>query len=65
MTVTMAVPPSGDTVAVEEVPDPQVPERARHRTYTAKYKAAIVAEYEALDRDGQGALLRREGLTRR
>ena len=62
MTVTMTAPQSGDAVAVEEVPDPQVPERARRRTYTAKYKAAIVAEYEALDRDGKGALLRREGL---
>jgi len=62
MTVTMSSPPSGDAVAVEEVPDPQVPERARRRTYTAKYKAAVLAEYEALDRDGKGALLRREGL---
>jgi transposase len=44
------------------VPDPQVPERAKRRTYTAKYKAEILAEYDALDRDGKGALLRREGL---
>jgi len=49
-------------VGVEEVPDPQVPERARRRTYTAKYKAAILAEYDAADRDGRGALMRREGL---
>src|SRR5512135_3864052 len=27
-----------------------------------KYKLAILAEYEALDRDGRGALLRRERL---
>lgn len=47
---------------MEDVPDPQVPERARRRTYTAKYKAAILAEYEACDRAGKGALLRREGL---
>jgi transposase-like protein len=47
---------------VEEVPDPQVPERARRRSYSAKYKAAILAEYEGLDRDGRGALMRREGL---
>ena len=31
-------------------------------TYTAKYKRDILAEYEACDRDGKGALLRREGL---
>ena len=45
-----------------EVPDPQVPEKAKRRTYTAKYKRDILAEYEACDRDGKGALLRREGL---
>jgi len=62
MTVTMPAPRLGDSVGVEEVPDPQVPERARRRTYTAKYKAAILAEYDAADRDGRGALMRREGL---
>jgi transposase-like protein len=45
-----------------EVPDPQVPEKAKRRTYTARYKRDILAEYEACDRDGKGALLRREGL---
>ena len=45
-----------------DVPDPQVPEKAKRRTYTAKYKRDILAEYEACDRDGKGALLRREGL---
>jgi transposase-like protein len=43
-------------------PDPEVPERAKRRTYTARYKLEILAEYEGLDRDGKGALLRREGL---
>ena len=62
MTVTMSGPRSGDAVRVEEVPDPQVAERATRRTYTAKYKAAILAEYDGLDRDGRGALMRREGL---
>ena len=62
MAVTMPLPPLGDAVRVEEVPDPQVPERAKRRTYSAKYKAAILAEYDALDRDGRGALMRREGL---
>jgi transposase-like protein len=62
MAVTTQAVPSGDAVRVEEVPDPQVPERAKRRTYTAKYKAEILAEYDRLDRDGKGALLRREGL---
>ena len=44
------------------VPDPEVPARARSRTFSAAYKARIVAEYEALDKAGKGALLRREGL---
>ena len=49
-------------MCVEDVPDPQVPERAKRRSYTAKYKADVLTEYERLDRDGKGALLRREGL---
>ena len=47
---------------MEEVPDPQVPERAKRRSYTARYKAEVLAEYDRLDRDGRGALMRREGL---
>jgi transposase len=47
----------------EEIPDPEVPERAkRPRSYSARYKAEILAEYETLDRESKGALLRREGL---
>jgi transposase len=62
MTTSTLAAPLGDAVRMEEVPDPQVPERAKRRSYTAKYKAEILAEYDALDRDGKGALLRREGL---
>ncbi|MGP5254380.1 hypothetical protein CIK81_01565 [Brachybacterium sp. JB7] len=47
---------------MDEVPDPQVPPKARRRRYSAKYKAEILAEYENADREGRGALLRREGL---
>ena len=44
-------------------PDPEVPERARRRTFTAKYKLEILAAYDAAAADGEkGALLRREGL---
>jgi transposase len=62
MTVTTSVTPLGDAVRMEEVPDPQVPERAKRRSYSAKYKAEILAESDRLDRDGRGALMRREGL---
>src|SRR5262249_34421446 len=47
---------------VDEHPDPEVPERATRRTCSAQYKLRILAEYERRDRDGKGALLRREGL---
>jgi transposase len=46
----------------EQVPDPEVPAKARSRRYSASYKAKILAEYEELDKAGKGALLRREGL---
>nr|SBO94252.1 hypothetical protein BN4615_P3768 [Nonomuraea gerenzanensis]SBO98769.1 hypothetical protein BN4615_P8285 [Nonomuraea gerenzanensis] len=45
-----------------EVPDPQVRERGRPRSYSAAYKARILEEYDRLDKAGKGALLRREGL---
>jgi transposase len=49
--------------AMDETPDPEVPERAkRPRRYSARYKAEILTEYERLDKTGKGALLRREGL---
>ena len=53
---------SSRAVRVGDAPDPQVAERASRRSYNAKYKAEMLAEYEAADRDGRGALLRREGL---
>jgi transposase len=43
-------------------PDPHVPERAQRRQFPAAYKLKILAEYDRADRDGKGALLRREGL---
>ena len=42
--------------------DPEVPERAKRRSYSARYKLEILSEYEDLDREGKGAVLRREGL---
>lgn len=56
----------GDPARVEDAgtarPDPEVPERARRRTFTAQYKLEIVAEYDAAPDGEKGAVLRREGL---
>ena len=46
----------------QERPDPEAPERARRRTFTAAYKLEIVAEYDAAPAGEKGAMLRREGL---
>jgi transposase-like protein len=43
-------------------PDSEVPERARRRTFTARYKLEILAAYDAAPDGEKGALLRREGL---
>jgi len=45
-----------------ERPDPEVPERAKRRTFMAKYKLEILAAYDAAPEGEKGALLRREGL---
>ena len=41
----------------QERPDPEVPEKARRRTFTAHYKLDVVAEYDAAGgrREGRGA----------
>jgi transposase len=49
-------------VPVSEPTEPEIPERATRRVFSAQYKLRILAEYERRDRDGRGALLRREGL---
>jgi transposase len=41
---------------------PSLMGRATRRRYGAAYKLEILAEYESLDRDGKGELLRREVL---
>ena len=43
-------------------PDPEVPQRARRRSFTAKYKLEILAAYDAAGPGEKGAILRREGL---
>lgn len=37
-------------------------DRPKRRTFTAEYKARIVAEYDAADHGQRGVILRREGL---
>ncbi|MEO7423415.1 MAG: hypothetical protein ABIU87_13625 [Ornithinibacter sp.] len=37
-------------------------DRPKRRTFTAEYKAQVLAEYEAADHGERGAILRREGL---
>ena len=41
-------------------PDPDVPERARRRSFTAKYKLEVLAAYDAAEPGEKGAILRRE-----
>lgn len=55
-TPTLTGHPSGMT------PDPEVPERAARRRFTAEYKLKILAELDSAPRGEAGAILRREGL---
>jgi transposase len=52
----------GVTGERQERPDPEVPQKARRRTFTAQYKLDVVAEYDAAATGEKGAVLRREGL---
>jgi len=54
--------PGRDSGVGRRRPDPEVPERARRRRFTAKYKLEILTEYDAAPEGEKGALLRREGL---
>lgn len=42
--------------------DPQVPEKARRRTFTAGFKTKVLAEYDAALEGHKGVVLRRHGL---
>jgi transposase len=44
------------------MPDPEVPERPVRRRFSAAYKLDILAEIDAAEPGGIGAILRREGL---
>jgi transposase len=66
MTVLDRSPGIADPGRVDDAgaarPDPEVPERARRRTFTAQYKLAVLAAYDAAPEGEKGAILRREGL---
>jgi len=64
MTVTMTAPRARvDPEAMPGPPDPEVPEKARRRRFSAEYKLAILREADRCAEPGQiGALLRRERL---
>ena len=66
MTSLDRTPVAGDAGRVtgerQERPDPEVPEKARRRTFTAQYKQQVLAAYEAAPDGEKGAILRREGL---
>jgi hypothetical protein len=42
-------------------PDPEMPERARRRSFTATYKLEVLAAYDAAEAGEKGAILWREG----
>ena len=54
---------AGGRAAPAGVPDPELVEQAKRRTFTAKYKLEILAKADACTAPGEiGELLRREGL---
>ena len=64
MTVTMTAPRTRvDPGGMPSPPDPEVPEKAKRRRFSAEYKLAILREADRCTEPGQiGALLRRERL---
>jgi transposase len=66
MTVLDRMPVTGDPGRVADArqdrPDPEVPERARRRRFTAQFKLDVLAAYDAAVQGEKGAILRREGL---
>src|SRR5450755_5133396 len=62
MTVLTAPAGAGHPDAVADQSEPQVPERARRRSFPAEYKLEVLAEYDAAPDGVKGAVLRRHGL---
>ena len=64
VSVAVEVPErSGGTSTAAARPDPEVPEKAKRRRFSAQYKLRVLEEADACREPGQiAALLRREGL---
>ena len=66
MTLTLSDVDSTDRPDPTELGESTEPgpraERPRRRSFTAEYKARILAEYDAAPRGQRGVILRREGL---
>ena len=63
MTLTLSDVDSTDPTEPGESTEPGPrSERPRRRSFTAEYKARILAEYDGAPRGQRGAILRREGL---
>jgi transposase len=64
MTMTPMVLAARDTGVMDqhEHQDHDPAAKPRRRTFTAEKKLALLAEYDGADRDGKGALLRREAI---
>jgi transposase len=61
MTLTTLTMERAHAAAMDD--EPTLPERPTRRSFSARYKLAILTEYEAASEDGaKGAILRREGL---
>ena len=61
MTLTLAAADLPDTAVENGVMSPRS-DRPRRRSFTAKYKIDMLAEYDAADAAARGVLLRREAL---
>ena len=59
--LSMKTPLNGQ-VHAGPMPDPEVPERPVRRRFSAEYKLDILAQIDAAEPGGIGAILRREGL---
>jgi transposase-like protein len=63
MTVLTTETLSPQTGAVTESrPDPEVPAKAKRRTFTAAFKAKVLEEYEAAPQGSKGQVLRKYGI---
>jgi len=61
LTTETSSPQTGG-VSDEQRPGPEVPAKAKRRTFTAAFKAKVLAEYEAAPQGTKGQVLRKYGV---